>query len=107
MSTSEQEARVRLRAEVILKVRAGVMTAMEAAEQLGVSRKTYYKWEKRALAAMMEGLYERNSGRPASEVDEEKQNLQKKVQALERELEGRRQMDSLRDLLRSEAKKKG
>ena len=34
----------RLRAQLIMKVRCGLMTAAEAAKQLGVSRKTYYKW---------------------------------------------------------------
>ena len=34
----------RLRAELIMKVRCGLMTAAEAARQLGVSRKTFYKW---------------------------------------------------------------
>ena len=42
-----------LRTEMIVKVRAGLMTATAAAEALGVSRKTYYKWEKRGLQAML------------------------------------------------------
>ena len=33
-----------LRAEMIMKVRCGLMTAAQAAARLGVSRKTYYKW---------------------------------------------------------------
>jgi DNA-binding XRE family transcriptional regulator len=43
----------RQRAEVILKVRAGRMTAAHGARLLGVSRKTYYQWEQRALAGML------------------------------------------------------
>jgi DNA-binding XRE family transcriptional regulator len=39
--TAQQTAR--LRAELIMKVRCGLLTPREAAEQLGVSRKTYYK----------------------------------------------------------------
>jgi transposase len=42
-----------LRTEMIVKVRAGLMTATAAAEALGVSRKTYYKWEKKGLQAML------------------------------------------------------
>ena len=38
----EDRQTARLRAEVIMKVRCGLMTAQQAAEQLGVSRKTYY-----------------------------------------------------------------
>jgi excisionase family DNA binding protein len=46
-ATTQEKAR--LRAEVIMKVRCGLMTAQQAAEYLGVSRKTYYKWEQRGL----------------------------------------------------------
>jgi hypothetical protein len=44
------QEKARLRAEVIMKVRCGLMTAQQAAEQLGVSRKTYYQWEERGLS---------------------------------------------------------
>ncbi len=52
------------RAEIIMKVRSGIMTATEAARELGVSRKTYYKWEKRGLAALLDGLSDQPTGRP-------------------------------------------
>ena len=45
---------MREKAEMILKVRGGLMSAAEAARKLGISRKTYYKWERRGLEAMME-----------------------------------------------------
>ena len=90
------EAEARKRAELILKVRSGMMSAAEAARELGVSRKTYYKWEHRALEGMLEGLEERNGGRPALEKDEEKEALKAKVQALERELRLRQKSDELR-----------
>ena len=90
------EAEARKRAELILKVRSGMMSAADAARELGVSRKTYYKWEHRALEAMLEGLEERNGGRPAQEKDEEKEELKAKVQALERELRLRQKSDELR-----------
>jgi len=35
------------RARIIMQVRGGTMTAEEGANQLGVSRKTYYEWEKK------------------------------------------------------------
>jgi hypothetical protein len=57
--SSRQTAR--LRAEMIMKVRCGLLTARQAADRMGVSRKTFYKWEQRGL--------ERPSGqcdRPAS-----------------------------------------
>jgi len=104
---TQRQVRARWRAELILKVRSGVMTAAAAARSLGVSRKTYYKWEKRALAGMVEGLCERSSGRPASVPDEEKESLRRKVAELEQELQRRRQSEELRKRLRSEAEKKG
>ena len=42
----------RERASIILQVRSGALTATEGAERLGISRKTYYEWEDRALQAM-------------------------------------------------------
>ena len=58
-STAHQQALARQRAQLIMQVRSGVLSAQEAARQLGVSRKTYYKWERRALAAMVEALGDR------------------------------------------------
>jgi transposase len=52
------------RAEMIMKVRCGLLTASDAAKQLCVSRKTYYKWEKRGLAALLEGVGDQQVGRP-------------------------------------------
>jgi DNA-directed RNA polymerase specialized sigma24 family protein len=54
----------RQRAEVILQVRSGRITATEAAHLLGISRKTYYQWEQRALSGMLAGLENRPPGRP-------------------------------------------
>ena len=54
-----------LRTELIVKVRAGLMTATAAAETLGVSRKTYYKWEKKGLQAMLAAGQDDAAGRPA------------------------------------------
>jgi len=107
MKQNKQDAQARLRAELILKVRSGVLSASEAAKQLGVSRKTYYKWEKRGLAAMMEGLCERDSGRPASVPDEEKESLRKKVAELEEQLRQKQHREQLRTLLRAEGEKRG
>lgn len=45
------------------------MSALEAARQLGISRKSYYKWERRGLAAMIEALGNREQGRPPLRAD--------------------------------------
>ena len=65
----------RERALVILQVRSGTLTAKEGAKLLGVSRKTYYKWEKRALHAMTLALENHAAGRPPVAVDEEKETF--------------------------------
>ena len=83
-----QEAKARKRAEVIMKVRSGILTATEGAAALGISRKTYYKWENRALHAMLDGLENRETGRP--ELPEPLQNeidLNKKIEELQRDKE--------------------
>jgi DNA-directed RNA polymerase specialized sigma24 family protein len=47
----EEKKLARERAAIILQVRSGALTATEGAERLGISRKTYYEWEDRALQA--------------------------------------------------------
>ncbi|MGH7829521.1 MAG: helix-turn-helix domain-containing protein [Candidatus Binatia bacterium] len=84
--TKRDEALARLRAELIVEVRSGRMSAREAAQRLGVSRKTYYKWEKRALAGMVEALGNRAGGRPPPRIDAEKEALREKKEELERRL---------------------
>jgi len=41
------------RAEVIMKVNCGLITATQAAKELNISRKTYYKWEKKGLSGIL------------------------------------------------------
>lgn len=60
------------------------MTATEAAKQLGVSRKTYYKWEQRGLEALLDGLQDQPAGRPET------------PQETAREAEFAKQMDALK-----------
>jgi len=84
-STSSAQQTARLRAEVIMKVRCGLMTARQAAELLGVSRKTYYKWEERGLAGLLSSLADQASGRPCQPVDSEKQSLQQQLEQAHRE----------------------
>jgi hypothetical protein len=107
MKKDSQREQARQRAEMILKVRGGQITAQEAARVLGISRKTYYKWEQRGLAAMLEGLCERNSGRPASRPDGEKESLKKTVGQLELEMKEQEQRQQIRQLLTADAEKKG
>jgi transposase-like protein len=89
-----------LRASLILQVRARQMTAQEAARQLGISRQAYYKWEKRALRALLQSLEDQPKGRPPSETDPEKDQLQSRVQELERKVRLYEERDQIRTLLK-------
>jgi len=78
---------------VILQRLAGNLTAMQAARQLGISRKSYYQWEARALKGMKAALEPGRPGRPwpkpdveLTRVEAQKQQLQQKVDALEQRL---------------------
>lgn len=86
MSQTRDEELARERASVIFAVRSGRITAEEGARRLGVSRKTYYEWERKALEAMTEALENKAPGRPALPHDEEKERLQEKITELENEL---------------------
>jgi transposase len=79
---SVQEQQARRRAALIVQVQCGQITATEAANQLGVSRKTYYEWEKRALQALVASQQERPGGRPGTPRDPEKERLQQQAQQL-------------------------
>ena len=72
------------RASLILQVRAGQITAQEAAQQLGISRQAYYKWEQRALRALLQALEDQPKGRPAAPSNPEKNQLQSRVEELEK-----------------------
>ena len=88
MSKNSKEKKARQRADVIMKVRAGIMTATEGAAALGVSRKTYYKWENRALGAMLDGLENRETGRPEHpESSQDEVELRKELEELQRQNE--------------------
>ena len=104
--TPAQQALARQRAELILQVRGGLLTAEAAAQQLGISRKTYYKWERRALAAMVEALRDRDQGHPAQPNDPEKDALRRQTAALQAKLTVLEQTERLRRLLAEPDKKK-
>jgi len=92
-------AQTRQRATLILQVQSGQTTASEAARQLGMSRKTYYQWEKRALQGLMGGLEPGLPGRPSTAPSLEVQQLRRKVQELEQKLEQTEQVARLRELI--------
>jgi transposase len=88
------------RASLILQVRAGQITAQEAARQLGISRQAYYKWESRALRALLQSLEDQPKGRPPSEQDPQKEQLQNRVNQLEKQVRLYEERDQIRQLLK-------
>ena len=94
------------KAQVIFRVRSGLMSAADAARQLGMSRKSYYKWELRALEGMMENLCERSPGRPPGGRDGETVELEQRIAQLEKELEERRKAEELRERIKELLEKK-
>ncbi len=101
----DPQALARRRAQLIMQVRSGVVTAEVAAQQLGVSRKTYYKWERRALAAMVEALGNRDQGRPPKPSDPEKEALRRQTEELQAKLTVLEQTEQLRQLVAEPGKK--
>jgi transposase len=81
------DEKAKLRAELILKVQRGEMTATAGAAALGVSRKTFYEWQERGLQGMLAALTDQPAGRPGTPVDTEKEALAARNRELERELE--------------------
>ena len=78
---------------VILQRLAGSLTAAQAAQQLGIARKTYYQWEVRALQGMQTALSAGRPGRPPSKgnnplsrMETQNQRLQEQVKVLEQRL---------------------
>lgn len=99
MNPNEAETLARRRAQVIVQVQSGQMTATEAAACLGVSRKTYYQWERRALQGMMQALQDKESGRPSKPPDEQTPETQKRLAELEERERIRQQVDRIRSVV--------
>jgi transposase len=84
--TINSDPRVMQRLRLVVQVLGGQMKATEAAVQMGVSRKTYYKWERRVLSAMKEALMEKDAGRPGAVMDMEKELLKQEIEGLKKDL---------------------
>ena len=92
----QKELEARKRAEIILKVRSGRLSASDGASELGVSRKTYYQWEHRAVDAMLKALTEKAPGRPKSSPEKQRsQQLECLLADKQKELEKIRQREQL------------
>lgn len=87
------------RAQLIMQVRCGLMTASEAARRMGVSRKTYYKWEQRGLSSLLDGLSDQHPGRPEKLENPAEAVLEKQLADLKQENELLEQKLVLKDLV--------
>lgn len=105
--TKHPEAIALKRAEAIMKVRCGLLTASQAAAALGVSRKTYYKWEQRGLAALLEGLCDQSAGRPPQAISDRETILEKQLAELRQEKERLQQRMALKELVLSMNERSG
>lgn len=103
-SSRQTQEQARARCSVIMQVRSGALSATEAATKLGVSRKTYYEWEARALDALTAAMEDRPTGRPITPVDDEKESLKQRVAQLEKELYLASKTIEVKDLLHALAR---
>lgn len=95
--------------QLIMQVRGGMLNATDAARQLGVSRKTWYEWETRAINGMMEALQPKKPGRPSSQAGPETQRLRSEISSLQQQVQILEQRYQVQKLLReadTRAKKK-
>lgn len=103
----EPDPMAQKRADLIMQVRSGKLTAVDAAQQLGISRKTYYKWETRALEALLEAMSDRGAGgRPTPDRDTEKDGLRERVAELEDQLREWEQAEQVREAFAAIKKRK-
>lgn len=84
---------------MILQVRTGKITAKEGARLLGVSRKTYYQWERRGLEGMMEELKDGEAGRPPEPPDPEKIRMEEKIAKLEAKVKELESVSEVREII--------
>ena len=93
-----QTPSARKRAELIMKVRCGLLSATQAAAELGVSRKTYYKWERKGLAGLLESVCDLPAGRHRQGPAPRESLLEKQLEAMVRENEALHQRMALKDI---------
>lgn len=72
-SSNGSDRAARRTAAVILEVLAGLRSAGDASEALGLALQRYYVLERRAVSGMVEGLAPRPRGRPRSDEERVRQ----------------------------------
>lgn len=87
------------RLQAMLEVWAGRRTAKDAAASLGISRKSFYQWEARALEGMRASLQRGRPGRPSRRADPRQTQLETENRQLREDLLILQQRDRIRGLL--------
>jgi len=85
VSSNGAEREARRTAAVILEVLAGLRSASEASEVLGMALARYYVLERRAVSGMVDGLGPRPRGRPRTDEERARQ-LTAEVERLQGEV---------------------
>ena len=84
---------------MILQVRSGRISAVEGARRLGLSRKSYYQWEARALQGLLEAVTQQPPGRPRVPQRPKQRQLEAKVNRLQKELDQAQESRAIRAAL--------
>jgi len=94
-----KDPKAQQRALLIMQVQAGVITATEAARQLGISRKTYYQWEARALLGLLEAVTQQPPGRPRQPRRPKERQLEQQLDQLQKALDQAQESQEIRAAL--------
>ena len=100
--SSNPDPKAQMRMNVIMRVQNREITATQGAEELGISRKTYYEWENRALLSLHKTLSDRPAGRPEKELNPYVEELENKVKNLSQQVLMLEQEREIRDILQGE-----
>ena len=95
----QEDPKALARQRVILEVLAGRLNVTQAALELGISRKTFYQWEARALQGMRQSLTKGRPGRPSQRADPQQTRLETENRQLREELLILQQRERIRSLL--------
>jgi transposase-like protein len=90
---------VQIRMEAVLAVLSGRLSVTQAARAAGVSRKTFYEWEAKAMQGLAQALTDGPPGRPPDRPDPEVARLQQEKSRLEADLEIERKTRRIREVL--------
>lgn len=83
----EEKNEGRKRFHVMMMVDAGVMTATDAAAELGMSRTAFYRWQNAAASAALTALTDGQPGRPSLSKESCRiRELEKETETLRRQL---------------------